>query len=193
MDNISIILPNEKAGTYKIVTLLIAVINAIALLYFSFRSAENSNMHDLSVIASAVVMPPLLNYIFQKKWLHSKVEFVMISLFTAAVFWMLMGFYLIGFLLFLFAFFGIIALRKLKIDFNEFFISFPSFPRKKINWDEVSNLILKDNVITIDLKNNTLIQYALNKSENKDLDEDLFNAYFQQQMNQAALNKNNNS
>ena len=193
MDNISIILPNEKAGTYKIVTLLIAVINAIALVYFSFRSAENSNLHDLSVIASAVVMPPLLNYIFIKKWLHSKVEFVMISLFTAAVFWVLMGFYLIGFLLFLFAFFGVIALRKLKIDFNDFFISFPSFPRKKINWDEVSNLILKDNVITIDLKNNTLIQYALNKSDNIDLDEDLFNAYFQQQMNQAALNKNNNS
>ena len=193
MDNISIVLPNEKSGTYKIVTILIAIINATALVYFAFKSAENSSMHDLSVIASAMVMPPLLIFIFLKKWLYSKVEFVIISLFLAAIFWILIGFYLIGFLLFLFAFSGVIAMRKLKIDFNDFFISYPSFPRKKIQWNEVSNLILKDNVITIDLKNNTLLQYALNKSENENLDEALFNHYIQQRINLASEEKNNNS
>jgi hypothetical protein len=62
-------------------------------------------------------------------------------------------------------------------------ISYPSFPQKKIEWNEVSNLILKDNILTIDLKNNKLIQHTIKENENKDLDETAFNIFIQQQLN----------
>ena len=49
-------------------------------------------------------------------------------------------------------------------------------------WNEVSNLILKDNILTIDLKNNKLIQHTINENENKELDETAFNTFVQQQL-----------
>jgi uncharacterized membrane protein YhiD involved in acid resistance len=96
---------------------------------------------------------------------------------------MLIGFYWIGFFLFLFALMGLLTLRKLKVDINNHSIAYPSFPRKKIAWNEVSNLMLKDNILTIDLKNNKLIQHTINENENKALDEQAFNSFVQQQIN----------
>ena len=52
-----------------------------------------------------------------------------------------------------------------------------------MEWNEVSNLILKDNILTIDFKNNKLIQHTINENENKGLDETAFNTFVQQQLN----------
>ncbi len=38
-------------------------------------------------------------------------------------------------------------------------IVFNSFPQKKYTWNEITNIVLKDGLLTIDLKNNTLIQH----------------------------------
>lgn len=96
---------------------------------------------------------------------------------------MLLGFYLMSSLLFIFALTGLSALRKLKVELDNNMISYPSFPQKKIEWNEVSNLILKDNILTIDLKNNKLIQHTIKENENKDLDETAFNIFVQKQIN----------
>ena len=45
---------------------------------------------------------------------------------------------------------------EVAFDSNE--VAFNSFPQKKYTWDQVSNVILKDGLLTIDLKNNTVIQ-----------------------------------
>ena len=40
-------------------------------------------------------------------------------------------------------------------------IVFNTFPQKKYSWNEISNVVLKDGLLSIDLKNNTLIQHAV--------------------------------
>ena len=186
MDKFSIILPNEKKGTYKILTVLISVINIVGFLYFSTQVAENSNLHTLTSIGAAMCAGPLGLYFLYKKGRPSNFFQIVFSFFIASIFWMVMGFYLIGFLLLSFAITGLFAQKKLKVDIDNFLISYPSFPRKKIQWDEVSNLILKDNILTIDLKNNKLIQHAIDQNENESIDVITFNTFVQQKLNKIT-------
>ena len=190
MDKFSIILPNDKAGTYKVVTIIMAVINIIGFEYFSFsiHVAEDSQLHMLSTIGASMSLPPLIWVLFFKKGRMPNVGYVIISLFTAAIIWMLIGFYLIAFLLFLFAYLGLISLRKLTIEVSNLYIVYPSFPRKKFYWEDVSNLILKDNILTIDLKNNKLIQCTIMDSDNVALNEETFNTFVQQRIHQIPIN-----
>lgn len=47
---------------------------------------------------------------------------------------------------------------KQEIGFDEEGIAINSFPKKKYEWHEVSNVVLKDDIITVDLYNNKIIQ-----------------------------------
>ena len=183
MDKFSVILPNEKRGTYKILTLIIAVINILGYVYLSIFVDKDSLIHNWLPAAISMCATPLTLYLFYKKGRESNIFQIVFSFYLASILWMFTGFYLMGFLLFTFALAGSIALRKLNVEFDKRLISYPSFPRKKIEWNEVSNLILKDNILTIDLKNNKLLQHAINENENKELDETAFNTFIQQQLN----------
>ena len=183
MDKFTIILPNEKKGSYKILTILISLINIVGFIYLSPHVADDSNAHILLVIGVSSTATPLTLYFFFKKGRESNFFQMLFSFFIASIFWMLLGFYLMGSLLFIFALTGLSALTKLKVELDNNMISYPSFPQKKIEWNEVSNLIVKDNILTIDLKNNKLIQHTINENENKDLDETAFNTFVQQQLN----------
>ena len=61
-------------------------------------------------------------------------------------------------------------------------ISFNSFPRKILLWKDVNNVVLKDGILTIDLKNNTLIQKPLNDEVDKHIEQE-FNEFCKEQLN----------
>ena len=50
-------------------------------------------------------------------------------------------------------------------------------------WSEFNNIILKDNLLTLDFKNNYLLQLAISPVENQ-VDEKLFNAFCTNRINQ---------
>jgi hypothetical protein len=64
-------------------------------------------------------------------------------------------------------------------------IAFNSFPRKTILWQDVTNAVLKDGLLTIDLKNNTLIQKQVNDPVEKQI-EDEFNHFCKQQLTKTV-------
>ena len=57
-------------------------------------------------------------------------------------------------------------------------IVFNSFPQKKYTWSEVNNAVLKDGLLTIDLKNNTLIQHPVDEAVPQDIEVE-FNSFCQ--------------
>ena len=61
-------------------------------------------------------------------------------------------------------------------------ISFNSFPRKILLWKDVNNVVLKDGILTIDLKSNTLIQKPLNDEVDKHIEQE-FNEFCKEQLN----------
>ena len=81
-----------------------------------------------------------------------------------------------------FLFLDILAHRKLKLTVSENKIDYPSFPRKVIEWNEITNLVLKDGLVTIDFKNNKLIQQLIDEKK-MTIDEKEFNDFCKQQLN----------
>ncbi len=173
MGNYTIILPNEKAATYRAVTLIIACINLFAFGYLYIKSS-NEKEGVAACIGAILVAFALIQYTFvlsKKQTLYLNIAFV-----CAGIIWLYIGLYLIGLLVVFFSFFGFFTTKPFKILFSERGILYPSFPSVQIEWKEVGQVILKDNILTIDLKNNKLYQFVVSENDNN-INESDFNLF----------------
>lgn len=69
-----------------------------------------------------------------------------------------------------------------EIAFDEEEIVFNTFPRKHYQWNELSNVILKDGLLTIDFKNNKLLQKEIDSAGSAKLEQD-FNEFCSTMLN----------
>ena len=69
-----------------------------------------------------------------------------------------------------------------ELAFDGIEIVFNSFPKKKVLWSTVNNVVLKDGLLTIDLKSNTLIQKQVNDIVEKQVEQE-FNDFCLSQLN----------
>jgi hypothetical protein len=76
-----------------------------------------------------------------------------------------------------------ISTKKLLVKIGPTGISYPSFPSVFITWSSLTQVILKDGLLTIDKKDNKLTQQLLANSAA--INEEEFNAYCQLQLQQA--------
>lgn len=76
------------------------------------------------------------------------------------------------------------AKKNLEIGFADDRIVFNTIPRKQYGWDEFSNIVLKDNLLTLDFRNNKLFQRETveDDEDEDDADEEEFNAYCRVQL-----------
>jgi|1048.fasta_scaffold45222_2 hypothetical protein len=67
---------------------------------------------------------------------------------------------------------------------NDVIVKSGLFP-KKINWNELNNIVIKDDLLTIDFKNNTLFQAYTDDADNDEYEvgDDEFNAYCREILN----------
>lgn len=109
------------------------------------------------------------------------------ALFIAAIGWITMDY-----LSWLFIPFVVMALmertakKPLEIGFagNEIVIN--TLIRRRYKWTDFNNIILKDDLLTLDFKNNRLLQRET-VDEEGDADEHEFNLYCQEQMNRLSV------
>jgi len=90
--------------------------------------------------------------------------------------WLIEGYWWLSILLAVFVLFDILAHRKLVVTISEKIITLPSIFKKEVEWNELNNLILKDELLTIDFKNNKLFQHIITNSEDE-VDEKEFNDF----------------
>jgi hypothetical protein len=72
------------------------------------------------------------------------------------------------------------SVRKFEVFVEKTRITYPSFPKKMINWNELQNIVLKDGILTIDFRNNKVIQQEL--EEDDSVNEKDFNEFCRQQL-----------
>lgn len=72
-----------------------------------------------------------------------------------------------------------------EVAFDGVEIVFNSFPKKIILWPTVNNVVIKDGLLTIDLKNNTLIQKQVNDPVEKQVEQE-FNAFCREQIDRKS-------
>ncbi|KAF0241717.1 MAG: hypothetical protein FD136_1412 [Chitinophagaceae bacterium] len=68
-----------------------------------------------------------------------------------------------------------------EIAFDDEEIVINSFPKKRYSWNEVSNIILKDGLLTVDFKNNQLIQKMVDAEVSIQTEKE-FNAFVAEQV-----------
>jgi len=68
-----------------------------------------------------------------------------------------------------------------EIGFSEDSIVFNSFPKKRYNWNEIKNVVLKDNILTVDFKNNKLVQKETEEEVSMEVEAE-FNEFCRKQL-----------
>ncbi len=180
MDKYSIILPNDRAKTYGYVTLFILLTNLFmfAFIYFNTLDTSVTNVSFWGIIISLLSLSILFINRAVKKSYPFLVE---ISFIILSVCWSLIDKYLLALAIVCFAVIGTYTRRKFEVIFSKEGIIYPSFPKKTFLWKEVSNVVLKDGMLTIDLKNNKLIQSVISK-ESAVINEREFNLFCKERM-----------
>jgi hypothetical protein len=104
------------------------------------------------------------------------------ALFIAGISWVTMPY--LSWLFLPFALMGLFerqAKMQLEVGFNETGIVLNTLIRKRYHWNDLSNVVLKDDVLTIDFKNNRLLQRETIDDES-DTGEDEFNGFCARQL-----------
>jgi hypothetical protein len=94
-----------------------------------------------------------------------------------------MGFYIPALIVAVLAILMNIAMREYTVLFYNDRINYNTVPVKVLHWKELNHVILKDGLLTIDMKNNRLFQEELDSTKNNP-DENEFNEFCRQQLNQ---------
>jgi len=184
-DNFSLSLINTKKKQYETMGWWVVVLNAAALIYVAFSQQGNPQKFLLLNGLMLPIVLLLLNRVWTKKkssgFRHSDLTpFYIFPCFC----WIVSGFYMAtGILLLLFLLYKI-SLRPLRVRFSHQGIDYPSFPRKNIEWSQVAQVIVKDELLTIDLRSNRLMQHPVEKNsfiDNREIAE--FNSHCQQKIN----------
>lgn len=181
MEQYSIILPNEKATTYRYVTLFILLINVFVFGFIFFTTIDTTikNCALAGTVICALSLVIFISNTYRKKQSYFRSEF---SFIIVSILWLMMGKFLLALCIIMFAIIGFYTNRKFVILITTQKIEYPSFPKKIILWDEVNNMMLKDNILTIDLKNNRLIQVLVAKESAEAINELSFNEFCKKQV-----------
>ena len=160
MNSFAIEIPNERLKTYKKVAFIILTLNFLGFGYVFIRIIGNSAF--IAVTALILNAIPWLYYLLNKKHIKSPViEFVLIA---SGISWVYFGNIWMGIMLLLFAVMSFFTNKKTIVTVNVEGVTYPSFPVKKYIWTEIIQVLCKDDILTIDLKDNKLLQLNIDKS-----------------------------
>ena len=168
-------IPNEKLKTYKLITFIILSLNFFGF-GFVFLKTDGANAYA-SIFLLIINAVPWSYYLLNKK--HIKFPVVELAFAASAIMWFYIGNTWMGIFLLSFVAIGFIANKKPIIHFTEDGITYPSFPTKQYPWAEVAQVIWKDDMLTIDLKNNKLLQFNIDKVFASNFDSVTFNTWCQ--------------
>ena len=155
MPKFIIVLKNEKLKTYTVISWLIIALNFISFVYVAISGL--SKITNLPFFAAG-----LLFLIFLFRFISKREEFendsISLSFSIAIISWIVLQFYWAAVIILFLFLFQDISRRKLTVLVYDDRIIYPSFPKRTIEWEELNNVVLKDEILTIDLKNNKVFQ-----------------------------------
>jgi len=147
-----------KKPDYRVVDQVSQLMNVFALLIFGFYYYHYPKSGAAYLYFGAGIILAWIYVVIRKR--NNDQVYFRLGLFIAAVGWF------IGpkrniLMAALYAVAGLLE-KQVKfpqeIGFSETEISFNTFPRKILTWNEIDNVVIKDGLITIDQKNNKLFQ-----------------------------------
>ena len=178
MQKFEIEIRNEKIKSYRIITLLIVILNTLFFISLIFRT--NQIRSALISLGFILLYTVYRFYISQKnkqgfffdEWIY----------FLLMILWVNDSILLAITNLALFLLYTI-STQKIIYNFDSSLIKQKNFPWKKYQWNELNNVLLKDDLLTIDFKNNRVIQMEI---MSRDINDEEFNAFVRSQLEKYA-------
>ena len=177
-------LKNERGKYINILSLLLSVISVI----FFLRQLMNQGWQvNIYLISSLLIVAGLAwnGYHISKR--DRPVNYSRILL-VAGVTWLAMPFLQwISIALIILSLLEKQAKLPLEIGFSNDNVVFNTIIRRKFDWNQFNNVLLKDGMLTLDFKNNNLFQ-KLTIDEDGDADEEEFNDYCRKHLTMSSRN-----
>jgi hypothetical protein len=167
-----VILKRDNARKTDLVSLLLLIFSLFA---FSFAQIRHGVNLFLCFAMLTVLSALLINGRLYRK--RKEMQFRN-WLFVGGICWIGMPYLQwLALLFFIFALLEAQAKYPLEIGFYSEGVVFNSLFKKKFSWDLFVSVILKDGLLTLDFKNNKLIQKEVMDDDEPDAPEDEFNDY----------------
>jgi len=171
-----IILKNDKIKSYRTIAQIVLLLNLVVFIFMLFYDEYRYEAASAILLIGIYIFMRLY---FIKKYNQGNYLDQVLLLVLAGCWFGLQNYIMVAALVVL----GILyhlALQKLQFIFTPEKVLKLNFPGKEFEWNVFNNVILKDNVLTLDFKNNKLIQAEIEKSQN--INEQQFNSFAQSQL-----------
>jgi hypothetical protein len=176
-------LRNENRKFIDLFSLLICSASALIFLREQLITSQKTIVYLVGFIFIAVLIARNLYLLRTNR--PEKIAYNR-ALFFAAIVWTVMPDF--QWLVFVFGFLGLFEFHAkfpLEIGFTDKQIVFNSLIKKRYTWQDFNNVVLKDNVLTLDFKNNKVFQKET-IDEDGEADEDEFNEFCQKCLQSAT-------
>jgi hypothetical protein len=180
----NIFLRNDKTRFYDRFAVLIFILNGLGLISVIIYSGPEANTGDFKGLwlglAVFIIAAPIMA-ILKKGNKPSRKAFISSTL-PVILFWVFVEYWWFGVILAILVMLYLQSKKELAVFIEAKKIIYPSFPEKKIDWEDLNNLILKDQLLTIDFKNNKLIQQYIDPNKSYKINEQEFNDFCKRQI-----------
>lgn len=175
MQKFELELKNEKIKQYHLFALLIISLNVLFLVSMAVTNSE-IRFRSIAFIVLITVFFIVEKYSKKKRY-NAKGAATLLIIFAYLAFQLWWAATVMAFLAILY----IISVRKLVVKVNTSYIIYPSVIKNVIEWKDLSNVLLKDGLLTIDFKSNKIIQQLI-ENTNETVDEKEFNDFCREQL-----------
>lgn len=183
MQKFELVLSNDKIKTYEKISWFVVAFNFCAFIYMGYILA-GSEKARWPITGASLILIFIIFYLIRKRLKKARQFRFSFPLFFALFTWLQLKNYWFAAAILLLIIFEELAKKELIVKFSLEKILYPSFPKRTIKWQELNNVILKDGILTIDFKNNKLIQiHIIHNDIDHDLEEEMFNNFFKEQLN----------
>ncbi len=180
MQQFEIILKNDKVKLYRTIAKIFLLLNFTVFIFLLFY--EPYRYPSIAFLIAFILYLLLRQYLFSKGNVNNILdEFVF---FIPAAGWLGMHNYMIGIGCILMGLLYKLSLQEIKFIFGHENILKMNFPKKTLDWDLLNNVILKDNILTLDFKNNRLLQAEIEKNDINEID---FNSFAKLRMSKTNI------
>ncbi|MGN6540556.1 MAG: hypothetical protein ACTHKY_07080 [Ginsengibacter sp.] len=176
MQQFDIVLKNDKIKSYRNIAMIVLLLNLAIFIYLLFFDEYRYES------ASAILLVGI--YVFMRLYFIKKYNqgnyLDQIIMFVLAGCWLGLQNYLMVTALVILGILYHLTLQKIQFVFTPEKVTRFTFPAKEYDWNLFNNVILKDNVLTLDFKNDKLIQAEIENQ--KSINEQQFNSFVQSQL-----------
>lgn len=182
MSKYNLVIRNDKLVQYDRFALFIMLLNTFVFVYQSIIVTDLTTR--IFFIAGAVLVTLSIGL---NKWRNKgkTITFILSGLVACVLTWLMVRSFWAAFISLTLLLLYRSARRPLSVTVYDDRLVYHSFPQRVITWQELNNVVLKDGLLTVDLKNNRIIQTEILNSQG-DPSEAEFNEFCRQRMVSAV-------